>query len=370
MSDSSATDSYTSGNLSTMVTGPAVTNATGGGEQDALLAVAVVVVLAVIFVMALLSNGLVLVVLFRQRRHHTPLHRFMLNLCLADLVVLPQLVWDARGSFPGPDLLCRLVKYLQVLGMFASSFMIVAMTMDRHYAICCPLQAYRGAAFQRWNTFVLLAWGLSLLFSLPQVFIFSRTEVAPWVYDCWGTFAVSWGLKTYVTWFTLAIFIVPVLIITVCQVRIFREIHTSLYLKSERRLSLASLTTITATIASRDLPPALSVSRASSLAPGLEPAEAPAEAPGKAPAEAPGEAPVPAFKGRGISAAMSKMVRMTLVIVLVYSVCAVFYLLMLLASLNSCTNPWIYSAFSSSVSRELRLLLLCRGHGHRRGSSI
>ncbi|CAL8326232.1 unnamed protein product [Merluccius merluccius] len=344
MSVSLATDSYLPSNLSMISLSPVVANTTGGWERDALLAVAEVVVLAIILVMALLGNGLVLVVLLRRRRHHTPLHQFMLNLCLADLVValfqvLPQLVWDARGSFPGPDLLCRFVKYLQVLGMFASSYMIVAMTMDRHYAICCPLQAYRGAAFQRWNTFILLAWGLSLLLSLPQVFIFSRSEVAPGVYECWGTFAESWGLKAYVTWMTLAIFIVPVLIITICQVRIFREIHNSL-------------------------------SEDPSRAPGLEPMEAPA----------------PAF--RGISAAMSKTVRMTLVIVLVYSVCwapffsvqlwaawatdppqsAVFTLLMLLASLNSCTNPWIYSAFSSSVSPELRLLLLCRVHAQRRGS--
>lgn len=34
-------------------------------------------------------------------------------------------------------------------------------------------------------------------------------------------------------------------------------------------------------------------------------------------------------------------------------------LLMLLASLNSCTNPWIYAFFSSSVSSELRRLLCC-----------
>lgn len=45
-----------------------------------------------------------------------------------------------------------------------------------------------------------------------------------------------------------------------------------------------------------------------------------------------------------------------------------FTLLMLLASLNSCTNPWIYSAFSSSVSLELRLLLHCRPHTRRRAS--
>uniref|UniRef100_A0A3B4WIE9 Vasopressin V2 receptor n=1 Tax=Seriola lalandi dorsalis TaxID=1841481 RepID=A0A3B4WIE9_SERLL len=306
-------------------------------SRDTLLAVAEVVVLAVILVMALLGNGLVLVVLLRRRLHHNPLHQFMLNLCLADLVValfqvLPQLVWDAKGRFPGPDFVCRLVKYLQVLGMFASSYMIVAMTVDRHYAICCPLQAHRSGATQRWNTFILLAWGLSLLLSLPQVFIFSRSEVAPGVYECWGHFAESWGLKAYVTWMTLAVFILPVLVITVCQVRIFKEIHNNLYLKSERP---------------------------------------------------------PAARGGEVSAAMSKTVRMTLVIVLVYSLCwapffsvqlwaawdpdppqngAVFTLLMLLASLNSCTNPWIYSAFSSSVSPELRLLLLCRAHTPRRSS--
>lgn len=51
-------------------------------------------------------------------------------------------------------------------------------------------------------------------------------------------------------------------------------------------------------------------------------------------------------------------------------VCAgvAFTILMLLASLNSCTNPWIYTAFSSSVSRELQNLLQCRSGPGRRGS--
>lgn len=86
---------------------------------------------------------------------------------------------------------------------------------------------------------------------------------------------------------------------------------------------------------------------------------------------------------------MSKTVRMTLVIVLVYTICwspffivqlwaawdpnppdqgVAFTILMLLASLNSCTNPWIYTAFSSSVSRELQNLLHCRSRPGRRGS--
>ncbi|KAM4610135.1 vasopressin V2 receptor-like [Polymixia lowei] len=444
MSVSLVTDSYPSNDWSVDSVTPVVTNTTEH-ERDAVLAVVEVVVLAVILVMALLGNGLVLVVLLRQRRHHTPLHQFMLNLCLADLVValfqvLPQLVWDAQGRFPGPDFLCRLVKYLQVLGMFASSYMIVAMTIDRHYAICCPLQAYRSGATQRWNTFILLAWGLSALLSLPQVFIFSRSEVAPGVYECWGNFAESWGLKAYVTWMTLAVFILPVLVITVCQVRIFKEIHNNLYLKSERCLSPASLLPSRresqrrggssrgrsslslyappdifsnhgdksifdpgSTYQHLPMGPLRSNSVAShcdrhtytTVYPGelqpdvLSEHSVPSVICSTVPAPAPAPVPVPPARGGGVSAAMSKTVRMTLVIVLVYSLCwapffsvqlwaawdpnppqngAVFTLLMLLASLNSCTNPWIYSAFSSSVSPELRLLLLCRTHAQRRGS--
>uniref|UniRef100_A0A3B4ZKD0 Vasopressin V2 receptor n=1 Tax=Stegastes partitus TaxID=144197 RepID=A0A3B4ZKD0_9TELE len=354
------THTYPSTRWSAVSEAPVGANVTDR-QRDTLLAVAEVVVLAAILVMALLGNGLVLVVLLRRRRHHNPLHQFMLNLCVADLVValfqvLPQLVWDAQGRLPGPDFLCRLVKYLQVLGMFASSYMIVAMTLDRHYAICCPLQAHRSGATQRCNTFVVLAWGLSLLLSLPQVFIFSRSEVAPGIHECWGSFAESWGLKAYVTWMTLSVFILPVLIITVCQVRIFKEIHNNLYLKSERRLSPTSIT---------------AVRRDSQRGGGG------------------GGGGGRGKPGLHVSAAMSKTVRMTLVIVLVYSLCwapffsvqlwaawdpdppqsgAAFTLLMLLASLNSCTNPWIYSAFSSSVSPELRLLLLCRRNSQRRGS--
>ncbi|KAK2851932.1 hypothetical protein Q5P01_008208 [Channa striata] len=433
MSVSTLTETYPSGD------GLVGTNGTEV-KRDALLAVAEVVVLAVILVMALFANGLVLTVLLRRRLHGNPLHQFMLNLCLADLVValfqvLPQLVWDAKGRFPGPDFLCRLVKYLQVLGMFASSYMIVAMTVDRYYAICCPLQAHRGGAVHRWNIAILLAWGLSLLLSLPQLFIFSRSEVAPGVYECWGHFAGAWGLKAYVTWMTLAVFIVPVLIITVCQVRIFKEIHNNLYLKSECRVSPIGLPSTSRDNqrggggggASRGSSVPLYVSPTifsnTESDPSFEPGSAYPQLPMGSlrshsvashcdihtysavhPVErklellrdpaSPPAAPLPAPKGPAahggeVSAAMSKTVRMTLVIVLVYSLCwapffsvqlwaawdpdppqngVVFTLLMLLASLNSCTNPWIYSAFSSSVSPELRLLLLCRTHSQRRDS--
>ncbi|KAI5612455.1 vasopressin V2 receptor [Silurus asotus] len=448
--------------------------------RDQALAKAEIGVLSLVLALTTLGNTFVLWVLLRRRKHHAPMHLFMINLCVADLVVaffqvLPQLLWDITERFQGPDALCRFVKYLQIVGMFASSYMIVAMTVDRHYAICCPLQAYRGGKPSRWNTPIMLAWVLALVLSLPQVFIFSRTEVLPGEFECWGHFIEPWGLKAYVTWMTIVVFILPAMIITVCQVRIFREIHDNIYLKSERMVTAefkrnsvvfhfpqkeghhgrsgrdrdshsshnhqitihgcrycnsahadhrnsydglsspelfgnstynpcdscdpCSVPLPSTEISTSTSPPlekftpdssnlfhpraltACAQSRASSSLAG-QLSGTPELWPDVLPDPPPPPPP-------GISKAMSKTVRMTLVIVLVYTICwapffivqlwaawdpnppdqgVAFTILMLLASLNSCTNPWIYTAFSSSVSRELLALLRCYVPSPRRGS--
>ncbi|EPQ20193.1 Vasopressin V2 receptor [Myotis brandtii] len=307
--------------------------------RNQLLAQAELALLSIVFVAVTLSNSLVLGALARhgRRGRWAPMHVFIGHLCLADLVValfqvLPQLAWDATDRFQGPDALCRAVKYLQMVGMYASSYMILAMTLDRHRAICHPMVAYRHGGGAHWNQPVLLAWAFSLLFSLPQLFIFAQREVEDHsgVFDCWGLFIEPWGLRAYVTWIALMVFVAPALGIAACQVLIFREIHAS-------------------------------------LVPG------PAE-------RARGRRTASSGEGAPVSAAMAKTVRMTLVIVIVYVLCwapfflvqlwaawdpkapkegTPFVLLMLLGSLNSCTNPWIYASFSSSVSSELRSLLCC-----------
>ncbi|KAG8513833.1 Vasopressin V2 receptor [Galemys pyrenaicus] len=307
--------------------------------RDPLLARAELALLSTVFVAVALSNGLVLGALARRGRRGrwAPMHVFICHLCLADLAValfqvLPQLAWDATDRFRGPDALCRAVKYLQMVGMYASSYMILAMTLDRHRAICRPMLAHRRAGGARWNRPVLVAWAFSLLLSLPQLFIFAQRDVGDGsgVLDCWARFAEPWGLRAYVTWIALMVFVAPALGIAACQVLIFREIHAS-------------------------------------LVPG--PAEGPRGRRGGGRVGSPSE-------GARVSAAVAKTVRMTLVIVIVctrwrtgpdpslhpdtpISTGPPFVLLMLLASLNSCTNPWIYAFFSSSVSSELRGLLCC-----------
>lgn len=265
-----------------------------------------IALLTIILAFTTFGNSLVLFTLLRRRKHNALMHTFMIHLCLADLVVaffqvLPQLIWDIIDRFPGPDFLCRSVRYLQVVGMFVSSYMIVAMTFDRHQAICRPMMTFKkGSA--RWNVPVCLAWGASAVLSLPQIFIFSRTEVSPGVYDCWANFVKPWGLKAYVTWITLAVLILPAFFITTCQVLIFREIHHSLHLGTERSPG----------------------SRRKGKLNG-------------------GTNGMPAISDTGVTKAMSKTVRMTLAIVLIYVICwAPFFIAQLWNVWNEGSNGKLF----------------------------
>ncbi|XP_008318684.1 vasopressin V2 receptor [Cynoglossus semilaevis] len=299
--------------------------------RDERLAQVEIVLLSIIFITAGILNVGVLLLLWKRRKQLCRMRVFVFHLCVADLVVTffqvcPQLIWDITDRFVGPDVLCRAVKYLQVVGMFASTYMIVVMTIDRYQAICKPMVTFQKRR-ARWNGPVCAAWCVSLVGSLPQVFIFSRVEVAPGVYDCWAQFIKPWGPKAYVTWTTLVIFVLPIITVIVCQVRICRTVHQSFSTKAQHVGE-----TLNKTLSSR----------ASSVA--------------------------------GVSKARAKTVKMTVVIVLTYIICwtpfftvqlwsvwdaaaptqtATFTILMLLASLNSCVNPCIYLLFSGMLPKRL-----------------
>lgn len=192
----------------------------GGDGRDEELAKLEIAVLALAFGAAVLGNGAVLLALRRSARPASRMHLFIRHLSLADLAVaffqvLPQLCWDVTYRFRGPDGLCRVVKHLQVFGMFASAYVLVAMTADRYLAVCHPLRTLRQPA-RRSRGMVAAAWALSFVLSTPQYFIFSLSEVRSGVYDCWAHFITPWGSRAYVTWITGGIFVAPVLVLATC----------------------------------------------------------------------------------------------------------------------------------------------------------
>ncbi|XP_008821577.1 vasopressin V1b receptor [Nannospalax galili] len=303
-------------------------------------------ILTTVLVLATGGNLAVLLTLGRQGRKHPRMHLFVLHLALTDLgvaifQVLPQLLWDITYRFQGSDLLCRAVKYLQVLSMFASTYMLLAMTLDRYLAVCHPLRSLQQPS-QSTYPLIVAPWLLAAILSLPQVFIFSLREViqGSGVLDCWADFYFSWGPQAYITWTTMAIFVLPVVILTACYSLICHEICKNLKVKTqavreeERGWKTWNKSSLSSpTVATRGLP-----SRVSSIS--------------------------------TISRAKIRTVKMTFVIVLAYIACwapffsvqmwsvwdknapnedstnVAFTISMLLGNLSSCCNPWIYMCFN------------------------
>uniref|UniRef100_A0A8C3KPE4 Arginine vasopressin receptor 1B n=1 Tax=Calidris pygmaea TaxID=425635 RepID=A0A8C3KPE4_9CHAR len=308
--------------------------------RDEELAKAEVGVLATILAVATVGNVGVLLAMYRLRRKMSRMHLFILHLGLTDLgvalfQVLPQMIWEVTYRFLGPDPLCRAVKYLQVLSMFASTYMLIVMTLDRYMAVCHPLRTLQQPSRQAY-VMIGATWLLSCLLSLPQIFIFSLREVrqGSGVLDCWADFRYPWGARAYITWTTLCIFILPVGILTVCYSLICYEICKNLKGKTQ------------------------------SGGPGTR---------------------GPTSGVRTISRAKIRTVKMTFVIVVAYVACwapffsmqmwsvwdedapddestnVAFTITMLLASLSSCCNPWIYMFFSGHLLQDAARCLSCWG---------
>ena len=90
--------------------------------------------------------------------------------------------------------------------MYASSYVLVMTAVDRYVSICHPL-VNQTLSPKRTHLMILLAWGLSLLFSTPQIFIFSLHDVRPvrlwcvgWVVVWCGDWLVCWVVDRCGDW--------------------------------------------------------------------------------------------------------------------------------------------------------------------------
>ncbi|KAF4094747.1 arginine vasopressin receptor 1Aa [Onychostoma macrolepis] len=321
-------------------------NSTDPFGRDEEVAKIEIAVLSVTFAVAVIGNCSVLVAIHNTKKKTSRMHLFIKHLSLADLVVaffqvLPQLCWEITFRFYGPDFLCRIVKHLQVMGMFASTYMMVMMTLDRYIAICHPLKTLQQST-RRSHIMIAGTWISSLLLSTPQYFIFSLSEIknGSEVYDCWGHFIQPWGPRAYITWITAGIFLIPVIILMTSYGFICHSIRMNIRYKTKK--------TPTDGAHKNGLIGKNSVSSVTT-----------------------------------ISRAKLRTVKMTFVIVLAYIICwAPFFtvqmwsvwdknfswddsentavtLSALLASLNSCCNPWIYMVFSGHLLQDFAHCFPC-----------
>lgn len=174
-------------------------------------------VLSMIFIMIIIGNVPIVMTIIFGKLVKTRMYYFLLHLCFADLItgifnVIPQLAWEFTKYFIGGNVLCKSVKYLQILGPYLSSYTLVAMSIDRFLAICYPL-SNNHLSLNRAKKSIALSWFLALMLCLPQTYIFSYT-MTPYGMNCWAEFPFGEdGQRFYVTWYAVTVFIIPFSII-------------------------------------------------------------------------------------------------------------------------------------------------------------
>ncbi|CAG2117654.1 unnamed protein product, partial [Medioppia subpectinata] len=206
-------------------------------KRDEKLVILEITILSLIFILIVFGNCCVLVAIQLHKSKANRMYYFLQHLSISDTItalfnVLPQLIWEITYRFNGGNVLCKVIKYLQIFGPYLSSYVLVMTAIDRYQVICNPLSNC-GWTPSRSKLMIKIAWIVSLMCCSPQLYIFSYQEIPgnPGVYDCWGTFPKPWGERIYVTWYAISVFIIPFMILTVTHYYICREIWLNLHKK-------------------------------------------------------------------------------------------------------------------------------------------
>ncbi|KAM3962856.1 neuropeptide receptor A30 [Aphomia sociella] len=293
-----------------------------------------VAVLWMLLVAIVAGNATVVLALLLTKSRKSRMNFFIMQLAISDLLVglisvLPDLIQRITITWLAGSLACKMMKYLQGVVTYSSTYVLVALSIDRCDAITHPMN-FTGS-WRRARALILVAWFISFLFCVPMLFLFDEADVG--IIQCWsGISKLQW--RIWMTSVFVSLFVVPALTIAAC----YGVIVVTIRQKSQRVLGRRATAT-------RQYSDDLDSRRASS---------------------------------RGIiPKAKIKTVKMTFVIVFVFVLCwspymifdllqvydyipdtqanvAIASLIQSLAPLNSAANPVIYFIFSNRIFISLR----------------
>ncbi|KAG7213895.1 hypothetical protein KM043_003099 [Ampulex compressa] len=129
---------------------------------------------SVVFVVGLIGNALVCMAVYRNHSMRTVTNYFIVNLAVADLLVLliclpSTVLWDVTETWFLGLRLCKAVPYLQTVSVSVSVLTLTFISIDRWYAICFPLRFKSTTG--RAKTAIIIIWMIALLFDIPDLLV-------------------------------------------------------------------------------------------------------------------------------------------------------------------------------------------------------
>ncbi|XP_028305187.1 gonadotropin releasing hormone receptor 4 [Gouania willdenowi] len=166
-----------------------------------------------------------------KRKSHVRI--LIMNLTVADLlvtfIVMPvDAVWNITVQWQAGDFTCRLLMFMKLVAMYSCAFVTVVISLDRQSAILNPLGI--SEAKQKSKVMLTVAWTMSVVLSLPQMFIFHNVTITvPENFtQCTtrGSFDQRWQETLYNMFTFVCLFLLPLIIMIFCYTRILIEISS------------------------------------------------------------------------------------------------------------------------------------------------
>ncbi|XP_067906020.1 leukotriene B4 receptor 1 [Heterodontus francisci] len=186
------------------------------------------IVLGLTYLVGIPGNSLVIWVILYKMKQRSPTVVLILNLAVADLVVLitlPVWIYAITNSWVFGNALCKILGYLIYCNLYGSVFFIMLMSLDRFLAVIYPFASQNWRKKEVVCKVVSIVWALTFLFAVPiilvknVIIIDDRPQCAGRQYDSNAQQITCLILETLVG------FVIPFSVLAICYGFVARKVN-------------------------------------------------------------------------------------------------------------------------------------------------
>ncbi|KRZ68653.1 Cholecystokinin receptor [Trichinella papuae] len=200
------------------------------------------VVFTIIFCLSVIGNSLVIVTIVQNRWMRTITNLFLLNMAISDLLLTlicmpPTLtailfqcfIWGQKMRW-----MCTLISFLQPVSVAANANTLVAIALERYYALCRPLHSRQWQTKSNVVRMMIIVWTASFTCSIPQAIVAEVIEIRPGQLNCRDNWPSGQAQLIYFIFLSLVLFIIPLIIMTMLYSLVIRSLWLGIKLHSQQ----------------------------------------------------------------------------------------------------------------------------------------
>ncbi|XP_067853563.1 leukotriene B4 receptor 1 [Heptranchias perlo] len=189
--------------------------------------IAASIVLGLTCLVGIPGNSLVIWVILFKLKQRSPTVVLILNLAVADLVVLvtlPLWIYAITNYWVFGEASCKILGYLIYCNLYGSVFFIMLMSIDRFMAVIYPFASQRWRKKDFVRKVVVVVWTLAFLFAIPIILV-KNVEIIDGYAQCSGREYDSNAQQiTCLALETLVGFVIPFSVLTICYASVAKRV--------------------------------------------------------------------------------------------------------------------------------------------------